>query len=79
MGCVSILLRGNRAYMSIPLLKSNKGWHKLWFNLRNDPANPLLVFSNRLVEEALEMWWYGPIRKCRRASGSSSLEKSAPS
>ena len=65
MGCASIRLRGNRAseYMSIPLLKSNKGWHKLWFYLRNDPANPLPVFSCRLVEEALEMWRYGPVAK----------------
>ena len=31
MGCVSIHLQGNRSseYMSIPLSKSNKGWHKL--------------------------------------------------
>ena len=31
MGCTSICLWGRRAseYMSIPLLKSNKGWHKL--------------------------------------------------
>ena len=31
MGCASIHLRGSQAleYMSIPLLKSNKGWHKL--------------------------------------------------
>ena len=40
MGCASIRLQGSRAseYMSIPLLKSNKGWHKLWFYLRNDAA-----------------------------------------
>ena len=42
MGCASIRLRGNRSleYMSIALLKSNKGWHKLWFYLRNDDATP---------------------------------------
>ena len=42
MGCVSIRLWGSRAseYMSIPLSKSNKGWHKIWFYLRNDAAAP---------------------------------------
>ena len=42
MGCVSIRLRGNRSseYTSILLSKSNKGWHKLWFYLRNDAAFP---------------------------------------
>ena len=40
MGCVSIRLRGSRAseYMSIPLSKSNKRWHKLWFYLKNAAA-----------------------------------------
>ena len=42
MGCVSIYLRGNRSseYMSIPLSKSNKGWHKLWFYLKNADDAP---------------------------------------
>ena len=42
MGCVSICLRGSQPseYMPIPLSKSNKGWHKLWFYLRNDAAAP---------------------------------------
>ena len=42
MGCASICVWGNRAseYMSIPLSKSNKGWHKLWFYLKNDTAAP---------------------------------------
>ena len=43
MGCASIRLRGNRLseYMSVLLSKSNKGWHKLWFYLRNDDDAPL--------------------------------------
>ena len=42
MGCASIHLRGNRSleYLSILLSMSNKGWHKLWFYLRNDAAAP---------------------------------------
>ena len=42
MGCASIRLWGSQVleYMSIPLSKSNKGWHKLWFYLKNDDATP---------------------------------------
>ena len=63
MGCVSIRLRGKQSleYMSILLSKSNKGWHKLWFYLRNDDDAPLLIFTDRLIEEVLDVWRYGPI------------------
>ena len=42
MGCASISLWGSRAskYMSIPLLKSTKGWHKLWCYQKNDDPAP---------------------------------------
>jgi len=42
MGCASIRLWGSRAseYMFIPLSKSNKGWHKLWFYLKNADDAP---------------------------------------
>jgi hypothetical protein len=41
-GSTSIRLWGNRAtqYMSLSLMTLNKGWHKQWFYLRNDPAAP---------------------------------------
>jgi hypothetical protein len=41
-GSASIRLWGNRAtqYMSLSLMTSNKGWHKQWFYLRNDPTAP---------------------------------------
>jgi len=63
MGCASIHLWGNRAseYMSIPLSNSNKGWHKIWFYLRNDAAPPLPIFTGRLIKEAPDVWRYGPI------------------
>ena len=65
MGCASIHLRGSRSldYMSIPLSKSNKGWHKLWFYLRNDDNAPLPIFIGRLIKEAPDAWRYGPIMK----------------
>ena len=65
MGCASIHLRGPRSseYMSIPLSKSNKGWHKLWFYLRNDTAAPLPIFTGRLIEVAPNAWRFGPIAK----------------
>jgi hypothetical protein len=49
--------------MYIPLSKSNKGWHKLWFYLRNNPAGPLPILSGHVIEEAPEMWRYGPVHK----------------
>ena len=49
--------------MSIPLSKSNKGWHKLWFYLRNDTAAPLPIFTGRLIEVAPNAWRFGPIAK----------------
>jgi hypothetical protein len=38
LGCTSIHLRGGQAggYIPIALTKSNKGWHKLWFYMKND-------------------------------------------
>ena len=61
----SIHLRGNRSseYMSIPLSKSNKGWHKLWFYLRNNNGAPLPIFTGHLIEEAPDVRRYGPITK----------------
>jgi hypothetical protein len=52
-GCASIHLRGRRAYeyMATTLLKSNKGWHKQWFYLKNDVDAPLAVFTGRLIKE----------------------------
>jgi len=47
--------------MKIPLSKFNKGWHKLWFYLRNDDDAPLSIFIGRLIEETPEVWRYGPI------------------
>ena len=55
--------------MSIPLSKSNKGWHKLWFYLRNDTAAPLPIFTGRLIEEASDAWRYGPIMKEQKRLG----------
>ena len=49
--------------MSIPLSKSNKGWHKLWFYLKNDNDAPLPIFTGRLIEQVLGVWRYGPIEK----------------
>ena len=65
MGCTSIHLRGSRSseYMSIPLSKSNKGWHKLWFYLRNNNGAPLPIFTGHLIEEAPDVRRYGPITK----------------
>ena len=70
MGCTSICLWGSQAseYMSIPLSKSNKGWHKLWFYLKNDDAAPLPIFTGRLIEEASECGGTGPSGRSRRGS-----------
>jgi hypothetical protein len=41
-GCTCIHLHGGRVgrYIPIALMKSNKGWHKLWFYLKNDDTVP---------------------------------------
>ena len=49
--------------MSIPLSKSNKGWHKLWFYLKNNNAAPLPIFTGHLIEEGPGAWRYRPIKK----------------
>jgi hypothetical protein len=68
MGCASIRLQSSQAskYMPIPLRKSNKGWHKFWFYLKNDDATPLPIFSGRVIKEALDVWRYGPITKMQK-------------
>jgi hypothetical protein len=68
MGCASIHLRGGQAsgYNPIALTKSNKGWHKLWFYLKNDAATPLPVFSGRLIEEVPSECRYFPAEKEKR-------------
>jgi hypothetical protein len=55
--------------MPIPLRKSNKGWHKFWFYLKNNDATPLPIFSDRSIEEALDVWRYRPIAKTQRKLG----------
>ena len=55
--------------MYIPLSKSNKGWHKLWFYLRNNAATPLSIFTGHLIEEAPDAWRYGPIAKEQKRLG----------
>ena len=71
MGCASIRLRGKRSleYMSILLSKSNKGWHKLWFYLRNDAATPLPIFTGHLIELAPDTWRHRPIAKEQKRLG----------
>ena len=60
-GCVSIHLRNNRVneYLSMRLSTSNKGWHSLWFYVRDDVVVPLPVFSGRIIEEVPGSWKWG--------------------
>jgi hypothetical protein len=44
-------------------MTSNKGWHKQWFYLKNDPAAPLLIFSDSFIELAPKTWVWGPPAK----------------
>jgi hypothetical protein len=55
--------------MATALSKSNKGWHKQWFYLKNDPDTPLPIFSGHLIEEPLQSWGWGPIDKEKRRLG----------
>jgi hypothetical protein len=42
--------------MATALSKSNKGWHKQWFYLKNDTDAPLPIFTGRLIEEPPQSW-----------------------
>ena len=55
--------------MSIPLSMSYKGWHKLWFYLRNDAIAPLSIFTGRLIEEEPDVWRYRTIEKEQKRLG----------
>ena len=52
MGCTSIHLWEHRSveYMPCQLSRSNKGWHVLWFYVKNNVATPL-KFTRCLFEE----------------------------
>jgi hypothetical protein len=55
--------------MAIALSKSNKGWHKQWFYLKNDTDAPLLAFTNRSIEEPPESWGWDPVDAEKRRLG----------
>jgi hypothetical protein len=49
--------------MALQLSRSNKGWHALWFYVKNDTIVPLPDFTRRLIDEALLVWEWGPPKK----------------
>jgi hypothetical protein len=55
--------------MATTLSKSNKGWHKQWFYLKNDANAPLAVFTGGLIEEPWESWGWDPIDAKKRRLG----------
>ena len=61
MGCASIHLCNNwvNDYLLMRLSTSNKGWHLQWFNIKDDMAAPLPVFSRCLIEEVPGSWKWG--------------------
>jgi hypothetical protein len=65
LGCASIHHRGHRfaEYMALQLSRSNKGWHVLWFYVKNDAVVPLPDFTICLIDEAPPVWEWGPPEK----------------
>jgi hypothetical protein len=57
-GCTGIHLRNNwvKEYMTLNLVSSNKGWHSLWFYLKDSPVPPLPAFSCHGIFEAPAEW-----------------------
>jgi hypothetical protein len=49
--------------MSLSLTMSNKGWHKHWFYLRNDPTTPFSTIFGSFIELVPKMWVWGPPAK----------------
>ena len=68
MGYASIHLHNNRVneYPSMRLSTSNKGWHSLWFYVKDDIATPLPVFSERIIEEVPRPWNWGVLDKDKK-------------
>ena len=52
--------------MTCPLSRSNKGWHALWFYMKNVAAAPLPDFTGCLIEEAPQVWSWGPPEKQKK-------------
>ena len=54
MGCAGIHLWGHWSteYITCPLSRSNKGWHALWFYVKNDAATPLMDSTGCRIKEA---------------------------
>ena len=68
MGCASIHLRNNRVN-EYPLMRpstSNKGWHSLWFYVKDDVAAPLPVFSGCIIKEVPGSWKWGVLDKDKK-------------
>jgi hypothetical protein len=81
-GCASVHLRSQRAgeYVPMKLTGSNKGWHRLWFYLRNRGSEAMswlgfLEFCAGLPAEAPASWYWGS----RRIKRSGSKTQSPPS
>ncbi|RLM74267.1 uncharacterized protein C2845_PM15G05710 [Panicum miliaceum] len=53
--------------MQLKLTSSNKGWHSLWFYLRNDSPTPFLEFTERMFDAQPSVWSYGPVKKGKKA------------
>ena len=67
-GCASIHLRNTRAtdYSLMRLSTSNKGWHSQWFYIKDDVTAPLLMYTGRLIEQALWSWRWGVLDKDKK-------------
>jgi hypothetical protein len=58
--CASIHLRGSWAskYNSASMIKINKGWHTMWFYLKDIHSSSLLAFMGLVIVEQPTIWSY---------------------
>jgi hypothetical protein len=63
-GCANLRMKQGRGddYIPAPLTSSNSGWHKGWFDLRNDPEHALPAYTGCSIVKSQRNWAEGPAK-----------------
>jgi hypothetical protein len=63
-GCTNLRMKQGRSddYTPAPLTSSNSGWHKGWFDLRNDPEHALSAYTGCSIVKSQRNWVDGPAK-----------------
>jgi hypothetical protein len=63
--CANLRMKQGRDddYILAPLTSSNRGWHRGWFYLQNDPGHVLLSYTGCSIAKTQRNWADGPAKK----------------